>query len=42
VLAAYRDIEHARWKALIPLKANVRNVISIKVDEIAVTGSSTP
>jgi type VI secretion system protein VasD len=42
VMAAYRDIEHARWKALIPLKANVRNVIAIKVDEIAVTGSATP
>jgi type VI secretion system protein VasD len=42
VMAAYRDIERARWKALIPLKASTKNVIVIKADEITITGTVVP
>ncbi len=42
VMAAYRDIERARWKALIPLKASAKNVIVIKADEITISGSAVP
>jgi len=39
VIAAFRDIERARWKAKVPVKANARNVITIRADEITVTGT---
>ena len=39
VIAAFRDIEHARWKALIPVKANARNAVTIRADEIVVIGT---
>ena len=41
VIAAFRDIESARWKAKVPVKANARNVIMIRADEITVTGTVT-
>jgi len=39
VIAAFRDIERARWKALVPVKANLRNVVTIRADEITIAGS---
>ena len=39
VLAAYRDIEHARWKAIVPVKANARNAVTIRADDITITGT---
>lgn len=39
VIAAFRDIEHARWKVLVPVKPNARNVVTIKADDITVTGT---
>ena len=40
VMAAYRDIERARWKTLIPIKPNLKNVITIKADEITISGTA--
>ena len=40
VIAAFRDIERARWKALVPVKANTRNVVTIRADDIAIAGSA--
>ena len=39
VMAAYRDLERARWKTLIPVKPNARNVITIKADNITLSAS---
>jgi type VI secretion system protein VasD len=39
VIAAFRDIERARWKVLVPVKPNMRNVVTIKADDITVTGT---
>ena len=39
VIAGYRNIERARWKTLIPIKANALNTVAIKIDEIAVSGT---
>ena len=39
VIAAFRDIERARWKALVPVKANLRNVVTIRADDITIAGS---
>ena len=39
VMAAYRDIERARWKTLIAVKPNMKNVITIKADDITISGS---
>ena len=41
VLAAFRDIERARWKALVPVKPNATNVITIKVDGISLSAVAT-
>jgi type VI secretion system protein VasD len=41
VIAAFRDIERARWKALVPVKANARNVVTIRADDITVAGTVT-
>jgi type VI secretion system protein VasD len=40
VMAAYRDIERARWKTVIPIKTSAKNVITIKADEITISGSA--
>ena len=40
VIAAFRDIERARWKAIVPAKANARNVVTIRADDIAIAGSA--
>ena len=39
VMAAYRDIEHARWKTLIAVKPGQKNTLTIKADAITLTGS---
>lgn len=39
VMAAYRDIEHARWKTLVAVKPGLKNTITIKADAITLTGS---
>ena len=41
VIGAFRDIERARWKAIVPVKANARNVVTIRADEITITGTAT-
>jgi type VI secretion system protein VasD len=40
VMAAFRDIEHARWKTLVPVKASVKNVITIQASDIAVSATA--
>jgi len=37
VVAAFRDIERARWKTLVAIKPNVKNIVTIQASEIAVT-----
>lgn len=39
VMAAYRDIERARWKTVIPVKQGARNTITITADDITVSGT---
>jgi len=39
VIGAFRDIERARWKAIVPVKASARNVVTIRADDITITGS---
>jgi type VI secretion system protein VasD len=36
VMVAYREIERARWRALVPVAAGKKNVMRIELDEIAV------
>lgn len=36
VLAAFRDIERARWKSIVAVKPNVKNRIAIHADGVAV------
>jgi type VI secretion system protein VasD len=39
VIGAFRDIERARWKAIVPVKANARNIVTIRADDITITGA---
>ena len=43
VVAAFRDLERARWRALVPLQPNKNNLVAINLDGIAVqtTASAT-
>lgn len=36
VLAAYRDVDNATWRAVLPVKANTTNVADIQLDALAV------
>lgn len=36
VMAAFRDIDRARWKGIVAIKPNVKNVIAIRADGINV------
>lgn len=36
VLAAFRDIERARWKSIVAVKPNATNQLSIRADDVAV------
>ena len=42
VMAAFRDIERARWKAIVEIKPNVKNVVTIQANEISVTANVVP
>ncbi len=42
VMAAFRDIERARWKTIVEIKPNVKNVITIQANEISVTANVVP
>jgi len=42
VMAAFRDIERARWKTIVPIKPTVKNVITIQANEISVTAKAVP
>ena len=35
VLAAFRDIERARWKSIVAVKPNAKNELSIRADDVA-------
>ena len=41
VMAAYREIERARWRALVPVAAGKKNVMRIDLNEIAVQALRT-
>lgn len=36
VLAAYRDVDNATWRAVVPIKANTTNTATIKLEKLAV------
>ena len=36
ILAAYRDVDNATWRALIPIKPNTTNTVTVKLDRLAV------
>lgn len=36
VLAAYRDVDNATWRAVIPVKANTTNTATINLEKVAV------
>ena len=40
VMAAFRDIERARWKTMVPVKAGVKNVVTIQASDIAVSATA--
>jgi type VI secretion system protein VasD len=39
VLAAYRELERARWRALVPVAPNKVNLLTIQLEELAVQAS---
>jgi type VI secretion system protein VasD len=39
VFAAYRDLEHARWRAVVPVKPGQKQQIVIQADELAVSAT---
>jgi len=39
VFAAYRDLEHARWRAVVPITPGQKQQITIQADELAVTAT---
>jgi type VI secretion system protein VasD len=39
VFAAYRDLEHARWRAVVPIAPGQKQQITILADELAVTAT---
>lgn len=41
VLGAFRDIERARWKSIVEVKAGVKNVIVIRADSVALEAKRT-
>lgn len=36
VLAAYRDVEHARWRSVVPVQPNQKHTLVIRANELAV------
>ncbi|HEX3139474.1 MAG TPA: type VI secretion system lipoprotein TssJ [Rhizobacter sp.] len=41
VMVAYREIERARWRSLVPVAAGKKNVMRIELDELAVQALRT-
>lgn len=41
VMAAFRELERARWRAVVPVVANKKNVVEIKLDGIVVQATRT-
>lgn len=41
VMAAFRELERARWRAVVPVAAGKKNVVSIELDEITVLAKRT-
>jgi type VI secretion system protein VasD len=39
VFAAYRDLEHARWRAVVPIAPGQKQQITIQADELAVSAT---
>jgi type VI secretion system protein VasD len=39
VFAAYRDLEHARWRAVVPIQPGQKQQLVIQADELAVTAT---
>jgi type VI secretion system protein VasD len=39
VFAAYRDLEHARWRAVVPVQPGKKQQIAIQADELAVSAT---
>jgi len=37
VVAAFREIERARWRVFVPVVANKKNVLSIRLDDVNVS-----
>jgi type VI secretion system protein VasD len=42
VVAVYRDLEHARWRAIVPVQPNRAQKIAIHADALAVSASVQP
>ena len=36
---AYRDLEHARWRAVVPVQPGKKQQIAIQADELAVSAT---
>lgn len=41
VFGAYRDLEHARWRAVVPVQQGKQQNVVITADELAVSASAT-
>lgn len=41
VMVAFRELERARWRAVIPVAVNRTNVVSVSLDDIAVQATRT-
>ena len=41
VMVAFRELERARWRAVIPVAANRTNIVAVSLDDIAVQATRT-
>ncbi|WAC71426.1 type VI secretion system lipoprotein TssJ [Roseateles sp. SL47] len=39
VFAAYRDLEHARWRAVVPVQVGKKQKLTIQADELSVSAT---
>ena len=39
VFAAYRDLEHARWRAVVPVQVGQKQKLTIQADELSVSAT---
>lgn len=42
IVGAFRDLEHARWRGVLPLQPGRRHEIVIQADELSVTATAKP